>query len=101
MEENPWNKRFNPGDLVLLIAQFKDNRPRHGLVIREYSPQVNPGYEILLDGKVKYFPPHLTWILNLEPILCRHFDRESKSEVKNDRIQHPSFQHMKTYPRTT
>ena len=64
VEENPWNKRFNPGDLVLLIAQFKDNRPRHGLIIREYSPQVNPGYEILLDGKVKYFPPHLIRVVS-------------------------------------
>ena len=49
---------------MLLIAQFKDNRPRHGLVIREYSPQVNPGYEILLDGKVKYFPPHMIRVVS-------------------------------------
>ena len=63
VEENPWNKRFNPGDLVLLIAQFKDNRPRHGLIIREYSPQVNPGYEVLIDGKTKYLPPHMIRVI--------------------------------------
>ena len=64
VEENLRNKRFNPGDLVLLIAQFKDNRPKHGVVIKEYSPQVNPGYQVFIDGKIKYLPPHLIRVVS-------------------------------------
>lgn len=58
--------RPNPGDLVHIIAQFHSDpyRPKHALVLREYSPQVNPGYEVLLEGKRRYFPPHLIRIVS-------------------------------------
>lgn len=57
--ESTWGRRFNPGDLVRLITQFKRGRPMHGIVIKECSPQTNPGYEVMVEGKKKYFPPHL------------------------------------------
>tara|TARA_Y100000591_G_C21641372_1_gene598032 strand:+ start:526 stop:738 length:213 start_codon:yes stop_codon:yes gene_type:complete len=58
--------RPNPGDLVHIIAQFHSDphRPKHALIIREYSPQINPGYEVLLEGKKRYFPPHLIRIVS-------------------------------------
>jgi len=58
------SKKPNLGDLVLIIANFLDGKPRHGIVIKECSPQANSGYEILLGGKKKYFPPHLIRIVS-------------------------------------
>ena len=52
-------ERPHPGDMVLITANFLDDRSNYGIVIRQYSPQVNPGYEVLIGGKKKYFPPHL------------------------------------------
>ena len=64
MAENPWNRRFDPGDLVIIVTKFSHGRPMHGIVIREYSPQVNPGYEVMIEGKKKYFPPHLLRVIS-------------------------------------
>jgi|TARA_R110000851_G_scaffold128716_1_gene261199 hypothetical protein len=49
--------------MVLITANFLDDRSNYGIVIRQYSPQVNPGYEVLIGGKKKYFPPHLIKIV--------------------------------------
>jgi|DEB0MinimDraft_12_1074336.scaffolds.fasta_scaffold04618_6 hypothetical protein len=56
-------ERPHPGDMVLITANFLDDRSNYGIVIRQYSPQVNPGYEVLIGGKKKYFPPHLIKIV--------------------------------------
>jgi hypothetical protein len=64
MTKSPDNP--NPGDLVHITAQFHSDpyRPKHALVIKEYSPQANPGYVVLLEGKKRYFPPHLIRIVS-------------------------------------
>ena len=53
------NKRFSPGDLVLVTARFSDGKYHQGLILKEIKHSTAPGYQILIDGKRKYFPPHL------------------------------------------
>jgi hypothetical protein len=49
-----------------LTARFlnEPNTPKHGFVVGICSPQANPGYKVLLQGKIKYFPPHLIEIVS-------------------------------------
>ena len=62
--KDPWKSKFNAGDLVLLIAQFADGKPRHGLVVRAVNPHTTTGYYVLVNGKNKYFPPHLLRVIS-------------------------------------
>ena len=55
----PWESRFQPGDLVKVEAQFSDGKDGQGLVLEEIKTGSAPGYQILVQGKRKYFPLHL------------------------------------------
>jgi hypothetical protein len=62
---DPWKSKFNPGDLVLLVAQFADGKPRRGLIVRAVrSHMTSTGYYVLVNGKNKYFPPHLLRVIS-------------------------------------
>ena len=56
---SPWESRFQPGDLVKVVAQFSDGKDRQGLILQEIKTGSAPGYQILVQGKRKYFPLHL------------------------------------------
>lgn len=68
-----WNKSFSPGDLVLITAQFADGKYHQGLILKEIKHSTAPGYQILIDGKRKYFPPHL-----LKAVSCRKRSDEDR-----------------------
>ena len=62
---DPWKSKFNPGDLVLLVAQFADGKPRRGIIVRAVrSHMTSTGYYVLVNGKNKYFPPHLLRVIS-------------------------------------
>ena len=63
--KDPWKSKFNPGDLVLLVAQFTDGKPRRGLIVRAVrSHTTSSGYYVLVNGKHQYFPPHLLRVIS-------------------------------------
>lgn len=57
--------RPTPGDLIEILAQFHEPGTNFGIVIAVVSPATGyPGYQVLMRGKKKYFPPHLIRIVS-------------------------------------